>query len=110
MSENLKYFRFTVKDGSGISITIITDELNEKKVLESAKGNYDITEIEPDPELLKNAKVINAANPIPYKRIPSFQVPEILEDYTPFVKDNQSRLQRDRHQQNKYAARQNRKK
>ena len=104
--ENLKFWKLTDKR-TGTAITVITDAQNETKLLEAAKDTYDIEQIPPDPELLKNARPIT--EPVPFHRMETPPV-EIMEPFEPYVRDTRHQEMRQRKQQNKWAARQNRKK
>ena len=104
--EKLKFWKLTDKR-TGTAITVITDAQNETKLLEAAKDTYDIEQIPPDPELLKNARPIT--EPVPFRRMETPSV-EIMERFEASVRDTRHQEMRQRKQQNKWAARQNRKK
>ncbi len=103
MEDNHKYWKLTSKNG-GPTITIITSPENEK-IIQILKNEYDVKEIPPDPELLKNAKPITMSEALaPPKELTP--LPEIEDTFLPSFKEIQRKEPQFQKQQHKYAARQ----
>lgn len=103
MEDNHKYWKLTSKNG-GLTITVITSPENEK-IVEMLKDEYNVKEILPDPELLKNAKPITMSEaPAPPKELTP--LPKIEDTFLPSFKEIQRKERQFQKQQHKYAARQ----
>lgn len=102
MEDNHKYWKLTSKNG-GPTITIITSPENEK-IIQILKDEYDVKEISPDPELLKNAKPITMLEaPAPSKELTP--LPKIEDTFLPSFKEIQRKERQFQKQQHRYAAR-----
>ena len=105
MEKKHKYWKLTPK-GGGEAIILITNLENEK-VIERLKDEFDIEEIPENPELLKNAKPITlSAKPTSSEEL-TLQ-PKFYENdpFLPSFKERQRKEKNFQKQQHKYAARQ----